>query len=107
MTHPFPLWANRRQQGADNKEDDFVDKFDNYVRSKINAFESDNEKVDLSLKAIKDNYEEFSKYVETIISITERETSERAQKIKYRVEASRRLCEPEEEQEKLLKIVEN
>jgi len=24
MTHPFPLWANRRQQGADNKEDDFV-----------------------------------------------------------------------------------
>ncbi len=90
-----------------NKEDDFVDKFDNYVRSKINAFESDIEKVDLSLKAIKDNDEEFSKYVKTIMSITERVTSERAQKIKYRVEASRRLCEPEEEQEKLLKIVEN
>lgn len=92
---------------SSGKKDDFVDKFDNYVRGKINAFESDIEKVDLSLKAIKDNDEEFSKYVKTIMSITERVTSERAQKIKYRVEASRRLCEPEEEQEKLLKIVED
>jgi hypothetical protein len=92
---------------SSEKEGDFVDGFDNYVRGKINAFESDIEKVDLSLKAIKDNDEEFSKYVKTIMSITERVTSERARKIKYRVEASRRLCEPEEEQEKLLKIVEN
>jgi len=90
-----------------DKEGDFVNNFDIYVREKINKFESDIRKVDLSLKAIKDNDEEFSKYVKTIMSITERVTSERAQKIKYRVEASRRLCEPEEEQEKLLKIVED
>lgn len=90
-----------------DKESDFADEFDNYVRQKISAFESDIEKVDLSLKAVKDNDEKFSPYVETIMSITERVTSERARKIGYRIEASRRLCEPEEEQEKLLKIVES
>lgn len=78
-----------------------------YYNKESQRFKNDIKKADIALHGIKEGEKDFISFREIIMELTEEITQERAKNAEYRIEASRRLGDSEEEQERLLKIVES
>lgn len=78
----------------------------NVIQKTKNEFVNNFEKVDFSLKKLRDEDNDFMVYSNLILDLTENVTKERKRRQDVRLEASKRLGDSEEKREEILRIVE-